>query len=140
MAKKVQKRPVTRKASSKPPKAAPKPTGKPPVRTTAKAPPKAKATVPVKRMVALPRSAAVTAGPGLADLAERLRDDIQRSKLTHPDPWTYAAKARAWGVRAQTLVEEIALKGGTSATRRTLEALDGEVQRDRDFQEARRLF
>jgi hypothetical protein len=138
VAKKVQKRPVTRKASSEPPKAAPKPTGKPPVKTTAKAPPKAKATVPVKRVVALPRP--VTAGPSLADLAERLRDDIQRSKLTHPDPWTYAAKARAWEVRAQALVEEIALKGDTPATRRTLEALDREVQRDRDFQEARRLF
>jgi len=58
-----------------------------------------------------------TRGLGRA-IAERLRDDILRSKLTHPDPWTYGAKARAWGERAQALVEEIAVEGDTPATRR----------------------
>jgi hypothetical protein len=138
VAKKRQKRPATKKASSKPSKAARKPAGKPPAKTTAKTPPKAKPTAPARRLVALPRPA--PASPSLIDLAEHLRDEVQRSKLTHPDPWTYASKARAWGERAQALVEEIAVKGDTLAGRRALEALDGEVQGDRDFQEARRLF
>jgi hypothetical protein len=37
-------------------------------------------------------------------------------------------------------VEQIAVDGDTPATRRTLEAPAGELQRDRGFQEARRLF
>jgi hypothetical protein len=38
------------------------------------------------------------------------------------------------------LVDLIVVQGNTQAVLRTLEALDAEVQRDRDFQEARRLF
>ena len=75
-----------------------------------------------------------------AQLAERLRDEILRSKHTHPDPWTYGAKARPWSERVELLVAQIVVVGDTSATRRALEALDGEVRGDRDFQEARRLF
>lgn len=140
MAKKGQTRPATRKASSNPRKAADRPAGRPRAKTTTKTPSKAKAPVPVRRTVAVPRPAAPAAGPSLADAAERLRDEIERSKFTHPNPWAYTGKARAWRDRAQALVEEIALKGETPTTRHSLEALDGEVQRDRDFQEARRLF
>jgi hypothetical protein len=132
VAKKRQARPAAKKASSKSPKAA----GKPPAKRSAKPAPKARAAAPATRAAAPARSA----GPGLMELAERLRDDILRSKHTHPDPWAYGAKARPWGERAQTLVDQIASSGDTGATRRALEALDGEVQRDRDFQEARRLF
>jgi hypothetical protein len=74
------------------------------------------------------------------ELAERLRDEIQRSKHTHSDPWRYGAKARPWSERAEVLVAQIVVVGDTPATRRTLEALDREVRGDRDFQEARRLF
>jgi hypothetical protein len=74
------------------------------------------------------------------ELAERLRDDIHRSKHTHSDPWTYGGKARPWSERAELLVAQIVVVGDTSATRRALEALDSEVRGDRDFQEARRLF
>jgi hypothetical protein len=80
------------------------------------------------------------AGPTLGEQAERLRDEIQRSKLTHPDPWRYTAKARGWGERAQVLVELIAARGDTASARGSLEALAAELQGDRDFQEARRLF
>ena len=132
MAKKRQTRPAAKKASSRSPKA----TGKVADKPRAKASPKARAAAPAKRPAASPRPA----GPGLMEQAERLRDEIQRSKHTHPDPWTYGAKARPWGERAQAVVDQIAFSGDTAATRRALEALDGEVQRDRDFQEARRLF
>jgi hypothetical protein len=132
VAKKRQQRSATRKGSSKPPKAARRPSGRPARKSTAQA----KAPAPPKRAGATARPA----GPPPGEQAERLRDEIQRSKLTHPDPWTYAAKARAWSKQAQALVEEIAVKGDTPVTRRTLETLAGEVERDRDFQEARRLF
>ena len=69
-----------------------------------------------------------------------MREQIQRSKLTHPDPWTYGAKARGWGDRVQVLVEQITVQGESPAAQRTIEALDAEIQGDRDFQEARRLF
>ena len=129
MAKKTGKRSAMKKAASKS-KAAPRPAAK-----TAK-----KTTAPPKRAVATPRPAPPPAGPTLGEQAERLRDEIQRSKLTHPDPWRYAAKARGWGERAQVLVELIAVRGDTSSARGSLEALAAELQRDRDFQEARRLF
>lgn len=134
MAKKRQTRPAAKKASSRSPKAG-KAAGKPRAKTTATARPKARTTAPERAA-----SSARPAGPGLLELAERLRDEIQRSKHTHPDPWVYGGKARPWGERAQALVDQIALSGDTAATRRALEALDGEVRRDRHFQEARRLF
>ncbi len=77
-------------------------------------------------------------GPLLGQV-ERLREAILRSKLSHPDPWRYTAKARRWGERAQQLVEAIAA-AETPALRRALETLAAEVEGDRDFQEARRLF
>ena len=71
---------------------------------------------------------------------EFLRDDILRSKTTHPDPWGYTAKARGWGQRAQALVDELASRGDSAQLERSVEALTAEVSGDRDFQAARRLF
>lgn len=138
MGKKVQKRSATKKTPSKPPKAAPKPAGKAPARTAGKAAPKA--APPAKRAVAESRPASPPTRHSLTDQVERLREQIQRSKLTHPDPWTYGAKARGWGDRVQVLVEQITVQGESPAAQRTIEALDAEIQGDRDFQEARRLF
>jgi hypothetical protein len=125
VAKKAAKRAAVKKAA-KTPKAA------------KKAPAKAKATAPAKRPAAPPRPA--PAGADLGELAERLRDEILRSKLTHPDPWGYAAKARGWSDRAHGLVQLIVVQGDTASVRAAVEALDAELQRDRDFQQARRLF
>jgi hypothetical protein len=72
--------------------------------------------------------------------AERLRDAILKSKLTHPDPWSYTAKARAWCQHAQQIVEEIATVGDVDEQRRAFERLAAEVERDPDFEEARRRF
>jgi hypothetical protein len=136
VAKKVQKRSATKKTASKPPKAARKPAGRAPAKTTAKAAPKAAPAA--KRAVAPSRP--VPAPLSLMDQVERLREQIHRSKLTHPDPWTYGTKARVWGDRVQILVAQVAVEGDSPAVQRTIEALDAEIQGDRDFQEARRLF
>jgi hypothetical protein len=137
VAKKVQKRSATKKTASKPSKAARKPAGRAPTKETiAKAPPKAAPAA--KRAVAPSRP--VPAHYSLTDQVERLREEIQRSKLTHPDPWTYGTKARGWGDRVQILVAQVAVEGDSPAVQRTIEALDAEVQGDRDSQEARRLF
>lgn len=139
VAKKAAKRAAGKKAT-KTPKAAPRPAAKAatkaPVKAAVKAPVKAAATRPA----APARPAPASAGPDLGERAERLRDEILRSKLTHPDPWSYATKARAWGERAQTLVQRIAIGGDAASAKSALEALDAELRRDRDFQEARRLF
>ena len=126
MAKKPVKRSASKKAATKPSKTARRPAGK-----AAKSAP-AKATSSSTR--------AASAGPNLGERAERLRDEILRSKLTHPDPWAYAAKARAWGERAQVIVETIVMRGDSPGTLRTLEELLAEVEGDRDFLAARRLF
>jgi hypothetical protein len=131
VAKKAQKRSATKKASNTPRKAARRPADK----AATKVPP---VTAGARRVIVRPAPA--PAGPNLGERARRLRDEIARSKHTHPDPWTYAAKARAWGDRVEILVEQIIIRGDTVATRRSLEALDAELQRDRDFQDARRLF
>jgi hypothetical protein len=139
VAKKTGKRSATKKAASKPSKAASRPVAK---AAKAATKPAAKAPVapPPKRTAATARPAPPAAGPTLGEHAERLRDEIQRSKLTHPDPWRYAQKARGWGERAQVLVELIAVRGETASARGSFEALAAELQGDRDFQEARRLF
>jgi hypothetical protein len=82
----------------------------------------------------------VTGNGASLQRAEAIRDAIQRSKLTAPDPWSYTARARAWAQQAQALVEEISRDGDTAATRRGLEKLVAEVEGDPDFQEARRRF
>jgi hypothetical protein len=80
------------------------------------------------------------AEPSLLERAERLRDDLLRSKLTHPDPWGYTGKARAWAERAQTLVEDIAIAGQTPELHAMVAKLATEVEEDADFQKARQLF
>jgi hypothetical protein len=137
VAKKGQKRSMTKKAAAKPAKAA----GRPAARAAAGSTAKSKAPAAPKRSPASsPPLAPAPAGPTLGEQAERLRDEIQRSKLTHPDPWRYAPKARAWGERAQALVEQLAAGRQASGAQRDLEALARELQADRDFQEARRIF
>jgi hypothetical protein len=86
------------------------------------------------------RPALPPAEPTLLEQAERLRDDLMRSKLTHPDPWSYTAKARAWGARTQGLVEEIAVADQTPALHAAVGKLAAEVEGDADFQRARQLF
>jgi hypothetical protein len=86
------------------------------------------------------RRALLPAEPSLLERAERLRDDLLRSKLTHPDPWSYTAKARVWGEQAQALVEEIAVAGQTPAFHAAITKLEAEVEGDADFQKARQLF
>ena len=134
MAKKTGKLSAMKKTASRPSKAVPRPAAKTVKKATAKTP------APGQRSVAMARPVPSSAGPTLGEHAERLRDEIQRSKLTHPDPWRYAAKARGWGERAQVLVELIAARGDPSSARGSLDALAAELRADRDFQEARRLF
>ena len=143
MAKKTGKRSVTKKAASKPSKAAPRPAAKAAktAKVVAKPAAKAPAPAPPKRAAeAAARPAPSAAAPSLEARAEHLRDQIQQSKLSHPDPWRFGAKARGWGERAQVLVELIAARGDTASARGSLDALAAEVEGDRDFQEARRLF
>ena len=135
MAKKAQKRAATKKAASKSAKVAQRPAGKAPVKAA-----QAKPSKSAKPARSTGRAAAAPSGPALGEQAAQLRDDILRSKLTHPDPWRYAGKARGWGERAQVIVEVIAVRGDTASARGSLEALLAEIDRDRDFQEARRLF
>jgi hypothetical protein len=85
-------------------------------------------------------AAAPRVEPTVLERAERLRDDIFKSKMSHPSPWTYTAKARGWGQRAQQIVEDMAAGRGGDAPRRAFDALTAEVEGDRDYQEARRLF
>jgi hypothetical protein len=80
------------------------------------------------------------AEPSLLERAERLRDDLLRSKLTHPDPWSYTAKARAWAERAQTLVQDIAIASQTPELHAMVAKLAAEVENDPDYQKARQLF
>jgi hypothetical protein len=136
VAKKTAKRSATKKTGSSGPKAGPRTTAKAAKKTTAKT----KTAPPAKRAAAASRPMPGPAAATLGEHAERLRDEILRSKLTHPDPWRYAAKARPWGERAQVLVELITVRGETAAARSSLEALVAELERDRDFQDARRLF
>ena len=132
MAKKTQKRSAPQKASTKSAKVAKRPAAK-----AAKA---AKAPAASKRASA-PTGAATSAHHAdIGERVQRLHEAIRRSKLTHPNPWTYAPKARGWDERAQVLVEMIVVQGHTPVVVRTLETLHAEVEGDRDFQEARRLF
>jgi hypothetical protein len=76
----------------------------------------------------------------LLEQARSLREAIQRSKLTAPDPWAYTPKARGWIQRADEVLARIESGADAAGTRKALEALQAEVEGDRDFQEARRLF
>ena len=140
MAKKTGKHSATKKAVSKPSKTTARPAAK-----AAKKPAAKPAVAPAPKLAAAPaakRAGANAAHPGLPvdERARQLHADIARSKLTHPDPWRYAAKARGWGERAQVIVELITIRGETASALSSLEALVAELDKDRDFQEARRLF
>lgn len=87
-----------------------------------------------------PASRPVPAPPTLLEEAERFRDEIQRTKLCHPDPWAYTPKARGWAQQAQALVDRIATGDQGGGARDALARLRAEVEGDRDFQEARRLL
>jgi hypothetical protein len=113
-----------------PAKAAVKPAAKPPAK------PAARRAAPVP---AAPRREAASA-PSLTERALALRDTIQQSKLTAADPWGYTAKARAWQARVERLLDRLGTGAETAETRKAVEALAVEVEGDRDFQEARRLF
>lgn len=116
-------------------KAKPKATAKPSVksaRATSQAPGR-RAAIPA---VAPARQAA--APPALLERAKALRDAIQRSKLTAPDPWTYTAKARGWLDRAERLLDRISANVETAEMRKAVEALTAEVEGDRDYREAQR--
>ena len=148
MAKKTGKHSATKKAVSKPSKTTARPAAKAAKKPAAKpavAPAPKLAAAPAPKPAAAPaakRAGANAAHPGLPmdERARQLHADIARSKLTHPDPWRYAAKARGWGERAQVIVELITIRGETASALSSLEALVAELDKDRDFQEARRLF
>ena len=63
-----------------------------------------------------------------------------RTKLTHPNPWDYTAKARAWAHRAEQIEEDLVRGRNPEAARRALTALTAEVETDPDFQAARRTL
>jgi hypothetical protein len=117
----------------------PKPGTVPPARRHPAAPTATSTAVPSLEP-GVARRALLPAELSLLERAERLRDDLLRSKLTHPDPWSYTAKARAWGEQAQALVEEIAVAGQTPAFHAAIAKLEAEVEGDADFQKARQLF
>src|SRR5262249_15432412 len=129
VAKKAQKRSAPKKAATKSAKVANRPAAK-----AAKAPAASKRT-------SVPAGPATSAHhSGLGERVQHLHEEIRRSKLTHPNPWTYAPKARAWDDRAQVLVEMIVVQGYTPVVVRTLETLHAEVEADRDFQDAPPVF
>ena len=134
MAKKAQKRSAPKKAASKSSKSVRS------AKPTAKAKPAAKVKPPAARPLASARPAAAPTGLSHGEQLARLRDEILRSKLTHPDPWRYAPKARAWGEQVEVIVIQTGSGSFTPAALRALDALAREVEADRDFQEARRLF
>jgi hypothetical protein len=76
----------------------------------------------------------------LLQQAQDLLEVIQRSKKTAGDPWAYTPKARDWGRRAQKLVDQLTRGEDSEVTRAALDKLLEEVEGDRDFKEARRLF
>jgi hypothetical protein len=90
--------------------------------------------------VSAPPRREAASSPSLTERALALRNAIQHSKLTAADPWGYTAKARAWQVRVERLLDRLGTGVETAETRKAVEALAVEVEGDRDFQEARRLF
>jgi hypothetical protein len=90
------------------------------------------------RVSAPARQGAVSAP--LLEQARSLREAIERSKQTATDPWGYTTKARGWLQRTDVVLVRIAASADAAGTRKTLEILRAEVEGDRDFREARRLF
>ena len=113
--------------------------GSPPAR--AATPAATRAAAPTRIVAPASRSAPPPLRPlTLLEQTEHLRNEIHRTKLSHPDPWSYTARARAWGERAQQLVEAIATSGESPDRRRAFKALSAEVQADKDFRLARDLL
>jgi hypothetical protein len=124
---------VTKKKATGKRDARPKPAAKAPKARSAARPAK-----PAPRATAPARPAA--ASPSALEQARSLRDAIERSKQTSPDPWGYTAKARGWLQRTDQVLVRIASGADAAGSRKTLETLQAEVEADRDFREARRLF
>lgn len=78
--------------------------------------------------------------PSPLEQAEGLRDAILKSRLCHPDPWSYTPRTRSWGLQAQHIIDDIAEGKDTEICRRAYETLAAEVGSDPEFQVARRLF
>jgi hypothetical protein len=78
--------------------------------------------------------------PSLLEHAEGLRDAILRSRLSHPEPWSYTPRTHTWGVEAQRIIDEIAEGKDIDTCRRAYEVLAAKVEGDPEFQVARRLF
>jgi hypothetical protein len=119
--------------------ARPKPAAKVPAAKVPAAKPAAKQpTKPAVRASAPARPAAPS--PDALEQVRSLREAIERSKQTALDPWGYTAKARGWLQRADQVVVRIAASADVAGTRKALDTLRAEVEGDRDFREARRLF
>ncbi len=110
-----------------------------PAKPAARAWPRRKPGAARARRVAAPARREITLPP-LLEQAVALRDAIQRSKLTAADPWSYTAKARGWLTRAEQLLDRIGGNTETAAARKGVETLRAEVEGDREFRQARRLF
>lgn len=133
-------RPAERRA---PVEAAPRPAPPVPKAAPRQAPPVPSTARPEARpaaasRVARPAPSRPAPPPSLFERAKALRDLIEESKLTATDPWRYTAKARTWAARAQGIVDEVAKSQDGSELEQKVEALRTEIERDVDFQEARR--
>ena len=111
------------KATAKPPVKSGRAAGPAPGRRAA-----SPAVAPARRAAPLP----------LLERGKALRDAIQLSKLTAPDPWSYTGRARTWLGRVERLLDRISAGVETAEMRKAIETLAAEVEGDRDFQEARR--
>jgi len=126
------KRSGTKTKSTVKPK--PKATAKPPVKSG-----RASSPAPGRRVASPAVAPARRAAPlPLLERGKALRDAIQLSKLTAPDPWSYTGRARTWLGRVERLLDRISAGVETAEMRKAIETLAAEVEGDRDFQEARR--
>ena len=132
--KRAQRSGTTKKATGKR-DARPKPAAK-----ASKTRPAAKPAKPAKPAPRAVAPAPAAASPTALERVRSLREAIERSKLTSPDPWGYTAKARDWLQRTDQVFARIEAGADTAGARKTAEALRAEVEGDRDFQAARRLF
>lgn len=93
-----------------------------------------------RTIIRVPRAPNRSGEPSLLEQAEGLRDAILKSRLCHPDPWSYTPRTRSWGQEAQHVIDDIAEGKDAETCRRAYEALAAEVGGDPEFQVARRLF
>jgi hypothetical protein len=131
--KRAARKPIAKERSGSPARPAPSREPKPAERQ-----PSARAAEPRPATTPAPAQRGGAVSAALLAQARALRDAIEQSKLTASDPWGYTTKARAWSRRAQALMDEAARGGDGGVVGRQLETLKSEVERDSDFQEARR--